>query len=109
MMSDLGAILGSLAVGEIAQHFSYGAAFVVSGVILLVAAVGWVFAPETRPVAGSEPTSVRPLGPEWAANCRSQGAHDAVGSRSALAEAIGWDFSSAGPTNSRRHWPPISP
>jgi MFS transporter, ACDE family, multidrug resistance protein len=64
MMADLGAIVGSLAVGEIAQHFSYSAAFVVSGVILLVAAVGWFFAPETRPRPGSEPTPARPLGPE---------------------------------------------
>ena len=64
MMADVGAIVGSLAVGEIAQHFSYGSAFVVSGVILLVAAVGWVFAPETRPRPGAEPTPVRPLGPE---------------------------------------------
>ena len=38
MMADLGAIVGSLAVGEIAQHFSFGWAFVTSGVILLIAA-----------------------------------------------------------------------
>jgi MFS family permease len=64
MMADAGAIVGSLAVGEIAQHFSYAAAFVVSGVILLVAAVGWVLSPETRPRPDSEPTPVRSLGPE---------------------------------------------
>jgi ACDE family multidrug resistance protein len=64
MMADFGAIVGSFAVGEIAQHFSYGAAFVISGVILLVAAVGWVFAPETRLRPTSEHTPVRPLGPE---------------------------------------------
>jgi MFS transporter, ACDE family, multidrug resistance protein len=64
MMADAGAIVGSLAVGEIAQHFSYAAAFVVSGVILLVAALGWVLAPETRLSPGAEPTPVRPLGPE---------------------------------------------
>ena len=64
MMADAGAIVGSLAVGEIAQHFSYAAAFVVSGVLLLIAAVGWVFAPETRTRPGSEPTPARPLGPE---------------------------------------------
>ena len=38
MMSDFGAILGSLAVGQIAQHLSFATAFVISGVILLVAA-----------------------------------------------------------------------
>jgi MFS family permease len=64
MMADFGAIVGSLAVGEIAEHFSFGWAFVVSGVILLVAAVGWVFAPETRRRPDAAPTPVRPLGPE---------------------------------------------
>jgi ACDE family multidrug resistance protein len=64
MMSDFGAILGSLAVGQIAEHLTFGSAFVISGVILAVAAVGWVFAPETRPRTGAEHTPARPLGPE---------------------------------------------
>jgi MFS family permease len=64
MMSDFGAIVGSLAVGEIAQHLTFGAAFVISGVILLVGAVGWVYAPETRPSPTAEPTPARALGPE---------------------------------------------
>lgn len=64
MMSDFGAILGSLAVGQIAEHFSYGSAFAVSGAILLIAAVAWAFAPETRPKAETEHTAARPLGPE---------------------------------------------
>jgi len=64
MMADFGAIVGSVAVGEIAQHLSFGTAFVLSGIILLVAAVGWVLAPETRERPSSEPTPVRPLGPE---------------------------------------------
>jgi ACDE family multidrug resistance protein len=64
MMADFGAIVGSFVVGEIAQHFSFGWAFVVSGLILLVAAVGWWFAPETRRPPDSAPTPVRPLGPE---------------------------------------------
>jgi MFS family permease len=63
MMADAGAIFGSLAVGEIAQHVSFGAAFVISGVILLVAAVGWVMAPETRQ-RPSEHTPARAIGPE---------------------------------------------
>lgn len=62
MMSDLGAILGSLAVGQIAQHLSFAWAFIVSGSILLVAALGWTLAPETRRLP--EPTPVRALGPE---------------------------------------------
>jgi MFS transporter, ACDE family, multidrug resistance protein len=64
MMSDLGAIVGSLAVGQIAEHLSYGAAFAVSGAILLVAAVAWAFAPEPRVRAPREHTEARPLGPE---------------------------------------------
>jgi MFS transporter, ACDE family, multidrug resistance protein len=63
MMADFGAIVGSLAVGEIAQHVSFGAAFVISGAILLIGAVGWIFAPETR-LRPSEPTPARALGPE---------------------------------------------
>jgi MFS family permease len=64
MMSDFGAILGSLAVGQIAEHLTFGSAFVISGVILLIAAVGWIFAPETRPPNSTEHTPSRPLGPE---------------------------------------------
>ncbi|OBB98510.1 MFS transporter permease [Mycobacterium sp. 852002-40037_SCH5390672] len=48
MMSDLGAIVGSMAVGWAAEQFSYTWGFVISGVVLLIAAVGWVMAPETR-------------------------------------------------------------
>lgn len=64
MMADFGSIIGSVAVGQIAEHASYGMAFLVSGVILLVAAIGWVFAPETRGLPPVEPTPMRPLGPE---------------------------------------------
>jgi MFS family permease len=59
MMSDLGAIVGSIAVGRIAEHLSFGWDFGVSGIILLIAAAGWVLAPETRivlePVSGLVP------------------------------------------------------
>ena len=66
MMSDFGAIFGSVVVGYIAQQLSYGTAFLVSGAILLAAAVGWLFAPETRPTSSTEHTPARPLGPEAA-------------------------------------------
>ena len=66
MMADLGSILGSFGVGEIAQHFSFGAAFVISGAILVAAAVGWVLAPETRTLPATGPTPVRALGPDAA-------------------------------------------
>jgi len=64
MMADFGAIVGSLAVGEIAQHLTFGAAFVISGAILLLGAVGWVLAPETRVLPTTEHTPARALGPE---------------------------------------------
>jgi len=48
MMSDLGAIVGSMAVGWAAEQIGYGGGFFISGVVLLIAAVGWVMAPETR-------------------------------------------------------------
>ena len=52
MMADFGAIVGALAVGQIAEHFSFAWGFTVSGVIMLVAAVVWVFAPETSTING---------------------------------------------------------
>jgi MFS family permease len=54
MMVDLGAIVGSLSVAQIAEHLSYEWGFAISGVVLLAAGVGWIFAPETR-VAGHTP------------------------------------------------------
>jgi len=59
MMADLGSILGSFTVGEIAQQASFGWAFVVSGVILLAAAIAWVRAPETRASPPAEATPAR--------------------------------------------------
>ena len=64
MMADLGAIVGSLATGEIAQYVSFGAAFAVSGVILLIGALGWMLAPETRVSGADEDTPICPLGHE---------------------------------------------
>lgn len=51
MMADFGAIVGSVAVGLIAQHVSFGWSFGVSGAVLLVATVGWLLTPETRSTA----------------------------------------------------------
>ena len=62
MMADFGSIGGSLLVGLIAQYTSYGWAFLVSGVILAVAAVGWIFAPETRPRPSAGHTHGAPVG-----------------------------------------------
>ncbi len=49
MIGDLGAIVGSMTLGWIADHMGYGWGFAISGTVLLVAAAGWVRAPETRP------------------------------------------------------------
>ncbi|MGV0837240.1 MFS transporter [Mycolicibacterium thermoresistibile] len=64
MMADFGSIVGSLLLGQIAERVSFGSAFVISGVILGVAAVVWMFAPETRPRRSTDHTEARPLGPE---------------------------------------------
>ncbi|MEZ0350937.1 MFS transporter [Mycobacterium sp. pR1184] len=50
MVTDLGAIVGSMAVGWVAERLNFGWGFTISGIVLLIAAVGWVVAPETRPV-----------------------------------------------------------
>ena len=59
MMSDFGSIVGSFGVGVLAQKLSFEWAFAISGAILVVAAVGWIFAPETR---DSQPVGA-PTGP----------------------------------------------
>lgn len=63
MMSDFGSIVGSFGVGLLAQQLSFQWAFAISGAMLLVAAVGWMFAPETRDGPPVEHTPVQPLGP----------------------------------------------
>jgi MFS transporter, ACDE family, multidrug resistance protein len=54
MMCELGAIVGSLVVGQIAEHLTFGWSFAISGTILLVAAAVWALTPETG--AAIEPT-----------------------------------------------------
>jgi MFS transporter, ACDE family, multidrug resistance protein len=66
MMVDLGAIVGSLSVAQIAEHLSYGLGFAISGIVLLAAGVSWMSAPETR-VAGHMP----PPG-EWETGAASE-------------------------------------
>lgn len=66
MMADLGSIAGSLGVGALAQYLSFGWAFGLSGAILLIAAIVWCFAPETRVREPIEHTPPRVLGPEAA-------------------------------------------
>ncbi len=47
MTSDIGLVVGPVVAGAIAEHTSYGWAFVVGGAMPLIAAVAWAFAPET--------------------------------------------------------------
>ncbi len=47
MLSDVGAILGPIAAGALAEHVSFPVAFGVTGAICLLAALPWVRAPET--------------------------------------------------------------
>ncbi|WP_338892934.1 MFS transporter [Rhodococcus sovatensis] len=47
MSADVGAILGPVIAGAIVEAYSYGTAFVTSGLILLLAAVWWIVVPDT--------------------------------------------------------------
>ena len=49
MAADVGAIIGPLATGLLADYLSYEAAFALTGAMALVAALVWVAAPETLP------------------------------------------------------------
>ena len=49
MTADIGAVLGPIVAGLLADGLSYGAAFAVTGALCAVAAFGWLPAPETLP------------------------------------------------------------
>lgn len=49
MASDIGAILGPLVAGAVAQWFGYGAAFGLTGLVAALALALWLRAPETLP------------------------------------------------------------
>jgi dipeptide/tripeptide permease len=57
MTADIGAILGPIATGLLADNLSYPAAFVLTGSVSLLAAVIWLCSPE--PLA-SKPTQRAP-------------------------------------------------
>lgn len=56
MAGDLGAILGPIVAGLLAEHIGYGAAFGATGLVLAVALVVWLRAPETLPAPDDAPT-----------------------------------------------------
>ena len=47
MAADVGTVLGPVGAGLLAQHYSYGVAFVVTGAVLFVAAAYWALVPDT--------------------------------------------------------------
>jgi MFS family permease len=49
MTADIGAVLGPIVAGLLADGLSYGAAFAVTGSLCAVAAFAWLPAPETLP------------------------------------------------------------
>lgn len=51
MVADLGAIVGPVMAGALAEFAGYGAAFALSGVVTLIALGFWLRAPETLPTA----------------------------------------------------------
>jgi MFS family permease len=70
MMADIGAILGPIAAGLLADQISYTAAFMLTGGISLLAAAVWLRSPETLPPKDAQPmpapigTPARPIAPE---------------------------------------------
>lgn len=52
MLSDVGAIIGPIAAGFIAEQLSFKVAFAVTGLICLIAALPWIRAPETLGTGG---------------------------------------------------------
>jgi MFS family permease len=49
MSSDIGAVIGPVTAGLLADNLSYGAAFAMTGTLALLAALVWLPAPETLP------------------------------------------------------------
>lgn len=56
MTADLGAIIGPLAAGLLIDHVSYGSAFVLTATLLGIAAIVWVFTPDSRVLVRGENT-----------------------------------------------------
>ncbi|GLZ30820.1 MFS transporter [Lentzea sp. NBRC 105346] len=57
MVTDLGAIIGPLLAGFLADQFSYQAAFTATGIAMIAALGFWVIAPETLPEHVDEHTA----------------------------------------------------
>ncbi|MPZ67418.1 MAG: MFS transporter [Pseudonocardiaceae bacterium] len=68
MAADIGAILGPLVAGVLADQLSFSAAFGVTGAIAAVAALFWLRAPETLPRRADDPEPEH-TGADIAAEC----------------------------------------
>lgn len=62
MTSDIGAVSGPVVAGYVAQSAGFGPAFLVTGVVPLVALAFWSVARETAPARSGAPTSAAPDG-----------------------------------------------
>jgi MFS family permease len=60
MAADVGAVLGPIAAGLLADNLSYLTAFAVTGTLCIVAALGWITAPETLPRPAEPETRQHP-------------------------------------------------
>lgn len=60
MTADLGAILGPVIAGLLADHVGFGSAFAITGVMLLISGVIWMFIPDSRRLIEGEFTA--PIG-----------------------------------------------
>ena len=78
MVTDLGAIIGPLLTGFLADHFSYQAAFTATGIALLAALGFWLIAPETLPEHAEEHTAEQVASE---CGCLDEGAEVPTGSR----------------------------
>jgi MFS family permease len=60
MSADIGAVIGPVAAGVLADQLSYAAAFTMTGVLALVAALVWLPAPETLPRRDTDTDTTHP-------------------------------------------------
>ncbi|MDX8145786.1 MFS transporter [Lentzea sp. BCCO 10_0061] len=78
MVTDLGAIIGPMAAGVLADSFGFGASFAITGASLLLALGFWFVAPETLPTHEEEHTAAT-VAPEC--GCLDESAEIPTGER----------------------------
>ncbi|MEU0885348.1 MFS transporter [Lentzea sp. NPDC005914] len=78
MVTDLGAIIGPMCAGLLADSFGFEASFAITGVALLLAVGFWVVAPETLPTHEEEHTAAA-VAPEC--GCLDESAEIPTGER----------------------------